>query len=92
MPFQKGNKLGGRKKGSKGKLKNDVVNEILEVHERLKDKKKGLLDCAMQDPKWFLSLFLKGLIPKNVTVGIDEDSNTLEIIVKKIATDRTEDK
>ena len=86
MPFVKGQSgnPGGRKKGSKNKLTNNVVNEILEVHEHLKKKKKGLQDCAEQDPKWFLSPFLKGLIPKNIEIGIDEASNKLEIILKKV--------
>jgi hypothetical protein len=69
MPFKKGHKLSkGRPKGSKNKLRNDLVQEILEIAEALKKEKKGLLNTAKEHPKWFFEHFVKALIPKNVEV------------------------
>lgn len=73
----------GRKPGSKNKLKQNLVKEILEIHAQLKKEKKGLLDCARQNPKWFCERFLVAVLPKNIDLNMGED-NILEIILKKI--------
>ena len=70
MPFTKGNK--GKPKGAKNKVQKNLVQQILEISERLSKEGKGLEDCARQDPGWFHTNFLKGLIPKNVTITGDD--------------------
>ena len=73
----------GRKPGSKNKLKQNLVEEIIEVHEQLKKEGKGLLDCAKQNPKWFCERFLVAIIPKNVDFNFGED-NVIEVVLKKV--------
>jgi len=82
MKFQKGNKASkGRPKGSKNKLRTNLVQEILDIAERLKEKEKGLEQMANQNPKWFFENFVKGLIPKNVEF---EGKLTIEDVINDL--------
>jgi hypothetical protein len=67
-----GNKA-GRPKGAKNKVPHDIVKKILDVTNSLEKQGKGLKDCAEEDPAWFYSNFLKGLIPKNVDLTVAGD-------------------
>lgn len=69
---QSGNKR-GRPKGAKNKVPTNIVERILAVTEELEKSGKGLAQCAQQDPAWFYSNFLKGLIPKNVDLNVEGD-------------------
>jgi hypothetical protein len=71
LPKGKTNNPAGRPKGTKNKLRGDLVQQILDIAESLAKEKKGLKDCARQDPSWFYTNFLKGLIPKNIEVKGD---------------------
>ena len=71
----------GRPKGSKNKLRANLVQEILEIAEYLKGKKLGLKETAKQNPRWFFENFLKSLIPKNIEV---EGKLTIEDVVDSL--------
>lgn len=73
----------GRKPGSKNKLKQNLVEEIIGIHEQLKKEKKGLLECARQNPKWFCERFLVAIIPKNVDLNFGQDS-VLKVIFERV--------
>jgi hypothetical protein len=71
MPIKKGQNLnpGGRPKGAKNKVPNDIVQKIVQINLSLAKKGKGLEDCANDDPKWFHSIFTKAIIPKNIEIS-----------------------
>ena len=73
----------GRPKGAKNKIKKNLVDQILQISEELDAKGKGLRDCAKQDPNWFFTNFLKGLIPKNVSIT-GEDGGPIQAKVEVI--------
>lgn len=70
--FAKGAKS-GRPKGVKNKKPAILVDKILDIEEKLAKEKKGLLDCARQDPKWFFEKLLAKILPKPVDVSGDID-------------------
>ena len=61
----------GRPKGLKNKLPADLKQRVLATLEKLDRDKKGLDECASQDPKWFLENFIKPLLPKNIEARVD---------------------
>lgn len=69
----------GRPKGSKNKFTQALVDLVFNIEKDLAAKKKGLKDCADQDPKWFYEKFLAKLLPKPVDVSADIEG---EIIIK----------
>ena len=73
----------GRPKGAKNKIKKNLVDQIIQIAEDLDAKGKGLKDCATQDPGWFYTNFLKGLIPKNVSVT-GEDGGPIQAKVEVV--------
>jgi len=83
MKFKKGQSgnPNGRPKGSKNKLRTDLVQHILEIAEYLKENNIGLKDTAEKNPKWFFEHFLKGLIPKNIEV---EGKLTIEDVIRSL--------
>ena len=84
--LQKANKARtspGRKPGSKNRFSKSVIDRILAVEDKLDKEGKGLEDCALQDPKWFLQHIFRHIIPKNVEIG-GKDDGPLEIIIRKV--------
>jgi len=83
MKFKKGQSgnPAGRPKGSKNKLRNDLVQQILEIADDLKNKGLGLAQTAEDNPKWFFEHFVKGLIPKNIEL---EGKLTIEDVVSSL--------
>jgi hypothetical protein len=78
--FAKGGKAGpGRPPGLKNKFTQELVGLVLNIEKDLAAKKKGLKDCADQDPKWFYEKFLAKLLPKPVDVSTEVEG---EIIIK----------
>ena len=69
----------GRPKGLKNKFTQQLVDLVFSIEKDLAEKKKGLKDCAAQDPKWFYEKFLSKLLPKPVDVSTDIEG---EIIIK----------
>ena len=71
MAFKKGQSgnPNGRPIGAKNLLPRNLVERVLEISASLEEQKKGLLECAEKDPRWFYENFLKPMIPKNVLVG-----------------------
>ncbi|MBW2411898.1 MAG: hypothetical protein JRF72_19050 [Deltaproteobacteria bacterium] len=61
----------GRPKGTKNKFTQVLVDLVFDIEKELTEKKKGLKDCAEQDPKWFYEKFLSKLLPKPVDVSAD---------------------
>ena len=61
----------GRPRGSKNKFTQVLVDLVFDIEKELTEKKKGLKDCAEQDPKWFYEKFLSKLLPKPVDVSAD---------------------
>ena len=75
---------GGRPKGSKDKLSRDVKTRIMQVWDNLAANGQDLLDEAVKDPKWFYSNFVKGMVPKDVTVsGDDQRPLITEIVLRR---------
>lgn len=70
MPFVKGQSGNpkGKAPGTRSRLSKSIVEQILEIHEKLESEGKGLEACAFENPKWFNEHFLKGLIPKNINM------------------------
>ena len=67
MPFKKGHKkLGGRKKGTKNVMTEDVKNAILEAFER-SGGVEYLVGIAETDPKTFCTLLGK-VLPKDMNI------------------------
>ena len=85
LPKGKTNNPNGRPKGSQNKLQKNIVEQLLDIHEKLETKGIGLEACAFENPKWFNEHFLKGLIPKNINM----ESN-MTIIVQAEAQPRKE--
>ena len=86
MPFQKGHKKSphsGRKKGAGNKVRKNLVEQILDICDKLEEEGKGLTDCAREDPKWFFQNFPKGLLPKNVTMD-----STVKIVLQAPTVER----
>jgi hypothetical protein len=75
MKYQKGQSgnPNGRPKGSRNKLRANLVEEIISIAEELEDKGVGLRACANENPSWFLEQFVKPIIPKNVDLNLDGD-------------------
>jgi hypothetical protein len=75
MPFQKGNKLGGRKKGGQNSVPKAVrisaKDRVDEVDFDLTKKGQGLAVQAAADPKWFYEKIWPKILPKNVDVNLD---------------------
>ena len=71
----------GKPKGAKNKLRANLVQEILEIAQELKDEGIGLLDTAKGNPKWFFEHFVKGLIPKNIEL---EAKLTVEEVIRAL--------
>jgi len=85
MPFKKGQSGNpkGKPKGTKNKLRTNLVQEILDIAEQLKKDKKGLDECAKSNPKWFFENFLKGLLPKNIEIDLPDEIVIKTELVKK---------
>jgi hypothetical protein len=62
----------GRPAGAKNRLPRDLVDRVLEIAADLDSKGKGLSACAEKDPVWFLSTFLKPLLPRNVELAASD--------------------
>jgi hypothetical protein len=73
---QKGQRFGGRKKGTPNKLPRGLIERLVEIDNQLEESGKGLGVQAERDPKWYFENFCKPRIPKNVTL---EGSLGLEI-------------
>ena len=78
MGFKKGlsGNPTGRPRGAKNKLPRDLVERVLQISADLDAQRKGLQDCAEQDPKWFFENFFKPILPKNLNL----EGNTAIII------------
>jgi hypothetical protein len=57
-----------------------LVQKILEIDGILTLEKKGLLDCARKDPKWFYEKIMAKILPKNIEVGNESGPLKVEII------------
>jgi hypothetical protein len=68
---QKGQRFGGRTKGTPNKLPRDIKTRVLAIAEKLEEEGKGLEDEARKDPNWFYTNFLKPMLPKDVSVSGD---------------------
>jgi hypothetical protein len=66
---QKGQRFGGRKKGTPNKIPRNLIEKLQEIDGVLESQGKGLLQCAEQDPQWYFEHFCKPRIPKNVEVS-----------------------
>jgi hypothetical protein len=73
---EKGQRFGGRQKGTPNKLPRGLVERLVEIDNDLEAKGLGLGVQAEKDPKWYFENFAKPRIPKNVTL---EGSLGLEI-------------
>ena len=74
----------GRPKGSKDKLSKNVKSRIMQVWDKLEGEGKGLLDEAREKPDWFYANFVKGMIPKDLTVAGDPNNpikTMMEIVI-----------
>ena len=60
---------GGRPKGSLTNIPKGMREKIEYINERLEERGKGLLECAMEDPMWFHRYFTLALVPKDINVS-----------------------
>jgi hypothetical protein len=73
MPFQKGNKLGGRHKGSKpavpAAVRISAKDRVDEVDAQLTAEGVGLAVQAKNNPAWFYEKIWVKILPKNMEVS-----------------------
>lgn len=73
MPFQKGNKLGGRTKGAENKVpkavKVNAKDRVEQVDAELTSLKVGLREQAIANPPWFYEKIWAKILPKGVEVS-----------------------
>lgn len=93
MPFQKGNKLGGRKKGSKPAVPKAVrvsaKDNVDLVDAYLTKTGNGLKVQAEKDPKWFYEKIWVKILPKVAEIsGPDGGPIPTSIEVRFIGIDK----
>ena len=73
MPFKKGNKLGGRHKGSKpavpAAVRISAKDRVDEVDAELTAADMGLAVMAKANPAWFYEKIWVKILPKNMEVS-----------------------
>jgi len=82
LPKGRTNNYKGRPFGSKNKLRQPLVAEILDIAAELKNQNIGLRQQALLDPKWFCETFLKNMIPRNIDVT---GSISIEDVLRSLA-------
>ena len=108
MPFEKGNKLGGRTKGSENKTSKEAREAFLntleglsgEVQQAFKDVLNGVKDddgnwVKKPNPDRFLDLFAKYaqfFVPKKTEKELSGEFEFKGIDLKKMFSESTEDK
>lgn len=78
MPFQPGNKLGGRVKGSPNKISGGVKQNIIGVFDKIGGRDE-MAKWARENQTEFYKLYGR-LAPTEI--GIDPDNNKMELIHK----------
>jgi hypothetical protein len=83
VPVTKGNSFNpaGRPRGAKNKIPKNLAAQILEIAADLNKQGKGLKHLAEADPKWFYEVFLKLLVPKNLSLTGAEPAKPVSIEV-----------
>ena len=71
----------GRPKRSKNRLRYDMVQKVMDVAQALDAAGIGLEAQAKKDPQWFYGQFGRAVMPKDIKIGIDEDT---AIAIKKL--------
>ena len=67
-PNRKGQRNGGRQKGTPNKIPHDLKEKILFIVRDLEQKGKGLDVQAEANPPWFFEHFIKPMLPKNIDI------------------------
>jgi hypothetical protein len=82
----------GRPKGSKNKISGDLRAQILAVANKLTTKKKGLLQCAEQDPAWFFEKIYSKIIPRPpIEVEVDAGKNLMSLVAAHLSKNDSSD-
>lgn len=80
MPFQKGNKLAGSRKGKPNKINADIKEMILKALKSVGGE-KWLVKLANEKPEAFATLLGK-LLPKDIALSGKEGESAVEFVIR----------